>query len=73
MLLVEFSEEAGNILPSESSVAPGANAVGPYQSAVTPSSERIAMDVKKLGYFPNCQHGYHLVINYHIFTTPPLN
>ena len=50
--MVEFSQEAFNILPPEPPVPPEGNAVGLYYSFVGPAPQGIGMDMEDIGYFP---------------------
>ena len=53
---VELSEEASNVFSPKSSVTTAGNSVGLYYPSITPSSQRIAVDMEKLGDFSYCEH-----------------
>jgi hypothetical protein len=64
---IKFSKEAGNIVPPESSVTPGGDAVDLYSAGIRPVPQGIGMNMEQAGYFPYGHHVAHLVISYHVF------
>ena len=64
----ELREEAGDFLAPKSPVTPGGDAVCSYSSVAAPPPQRVRMDMKESGHFPDGQQFIHMFAISHIYS-----